>query len=57
MHVAYISIGGVLDDISLIYDSIYSCLETSIVVCDSFDLLFTNNRIAYLRLRGIALLD
>ena len=51
------TIGGVLDDVSLCYDLIYSSIETSIVICDSFDLLFALNRISYLRLRGIALLD
>lgn len=57
MHVAFMTIGGVLDDLSLIYDVVYGCMETSIVVCDSFDILFTTNRIVYLRLRGVALLD
>jgi NADH:ubiquinone oxidoreductase subunit D len=57
MHVAFMSVGGVLDDVALVYDLIYNCLETSIIICDCFDLLFTTNRIVYLRLRGIALLD
>jgi NADH:ubiquinone oxidoreductase subunit D len=57
MHVAFMSIGGVLDDLSMVYDIIYGCIETSLLMCDLFDALFTNNRILYLRLRGIALLD
>lgn len=57
MHVAYMTIGGVTDDIFILYDTIYSSLETSLLVCECFDLLFSLNRIVYLRLRGVALLD
>lgn len=57
MHVAYMTIGGVIDDLFLLYDLIYSSLETSLLVCDCFDLLFSLNRVIYLRLRGVALLD
>lgn len=57
MHVSFLSIGGVLDDFSFIYDVLYSILDSSITVCDCFDLMFTTNRVLYLRLRGIALLD
>jgi len=57
MHVAFLSVGGVLDDLSFCYEIIYSSIETSLVMCDIYDLIFTSNRIIYLRLRGIALLD
>jgi len=57
MHVAFICVGGVLDDMTMLYDLINASIESSIIVCDSFDLLFTNNRIIYVRLRGVALMD
>ena len=57
MHVSFICIGGVLDDLIMLYDVINNSIESSIIICDSYDLLFTNNRIIYVRLRGVALMD
>lgn len=57
MHVSFICIGGVLDDLVMLYDIINSTMESQIIICDSFDLLFTSNRIVYVRLRGVALFD
>lgn len=57
MHVAFICLGGVLDDVTMLYDVITASIESSLVICDSLDLLFVNNRIIYVRLRGVALMD
>lgn len=57
MHVAFLSIGGVLDDIFFVCDIILCVLETSYSCCECFDVLFSLNRICYTRCRGVALLD
>lgn len=57
MHVAFICLCGVLDDLSFgLLDYVLFCLLSCLFLIEIFDLLLLNNRISYLRLRGISLL-
>ena len=57
MHVAFICLCGCLDDLSfgLLDYVLFVCLSCMFLL-ELFDLLLLNNRISYLRLRGISLL-
>lgn len=58
MHVAYICIGGVLDDLSFMLIDYIMCIVVSIIIIlDLLDIVIVNNRILYLRLRGLCLVD
>jgi len=58
MHVAYICIGGVLDDLSFMLIDYIMCVVVSvIIILDLLDIVIVNNRILYLRLRGLCLVD
>ena len=57
MHVAYFCLCGVFDDLSFgLLDFILFFVCTCLFLLDLYDLLCVNNRICYLRLRGISLL-
>lgn len=58
MHLAFMVIMGVLDDIALnMLDFVYSVLVSSLFTVEIFEQLVINNRLFYMRLRGLALLD
>lgn len=58
MHCAFICLLGCLDDLSFsILEYIFFILSSCMFVIELFDFICINNRIAYLRLRGIGLLD
>jgi len=58
MHVAYICVGGVLDDLSFMLIDYIMCVCVSVlIVLDLIDVVILNNRILYLRLRGLCLVD
>jgi len=57
MHCAYFCLCGVFDDLSFgLLDFILFLCFTCLFLLDLYDLLCINNRISYLRLRGISLL-
>jgi hypothetical protein len=57
MHVAYFCLCGVFDDLSFgLLDFVLFFVCTCLFLLDLYDLLCVNNRISYLRLRGISLL-
>ena len=58
MHVAFFCICGVLDDFTcgLLDFLIFLCFSL-VFLCELFDVVCVMNRIAYIRLRGIALFD
>jgi len=56
MHLAFICLLGLLDDISFgLIDYVLFLCFTLIFLIDLLDLFICNNRISYLRLRGISL--
>jgi len=58
MHVAYVCVGGVLDDLSfMLLDYCNCCVCSVLIVLDLLDIVIVNNRILYLRLRGLCLVD
>jgi len=58
MHLAFFCICGVLDDFTCgLYDFVFFILNSLLFLLEIFDLCCVMNRLAYLRLRGIALLD
>lgn len=58
MHVAFFCVCGVLDDISFgLIDFLLFNVFSLLFLCELFDIVCVNNRIAYCRLRGIALFD
>jgi len=58
MHVAYICIGGVLDDLSFMILDYINCIVVSVLMLlELLDVVIVNNRIAYLRLRGLCIID
>ena len=58
MHVAYISLFGVSDNNSVgIFDMINFILISNVLLLDIYDSFCVNNRIFYLRLRGISLMS
>lgn len=58
MHVAYMCIGGVMDDISsCLLDYVGGVLGSVLCILDVMEHVLINNRIVYLRLRGMCLLD
>lgn len=58
MHVAFFVICGLLDDFSFgVVDFFLFFLLCLVFVLDVFDVICLMNRIAYCRLRGLALLD
>jgi NADH:ubiquinone oxidoreductase subunit D len=58
MHLAYFCLCGVLDDFSIgLIDFLLFLTYSLIFICELFDIVCISNRIAYIRLRGIALLD
>jgi len=57
MHVSYLCIGGISDDLFITcLDYVALSMESCSVVIDILDLCFCVNRILYTRLRGIALI-
>ncbi len=58
MHCAYLCLMGVVDDISFsVVDFLWTLLLSNFFLLEMFDFVCSNNRIGYLRLRGIGLLD
>lgn len=58
MHVAFFCICGVFEDLSCgLIDFLLLLLTSLIFLCEMFDFVCVNNRLGYVRLRGIALLD
>ena len=58
MHLAFMVILGVLDNITCYFlDYIMVCLVSSLFMLEIFEMLILNNRLFYLRLRGLAILD
>jgi len=58
MHLAFFCVCGVLDDFSCgIFDFLFFVLNSVLFLLELFDICCLMNRIAYIRLRGIALLD
>jgi len=56
MHLAFICLCGVLDDFTFgLLDFLFFLLVTNFFFCDLCDLLLVNNRLFYLRLRGLSL--
>ena len=57
MHCAFICCCGVFDDLSFgLFDFVLFLCFTCLFLLDLYDLLCLNNRISYLRLRGLSLL-
>jgi len=55
MHLAFICLCGCLDDFTFgLLDFLFFCLSTNFFLVDLLDLLVCNNRMFYLRLRGIS---
>jgi NADH:ubiquinone oxidoreductase subunit D len=58
MHCAYLCLLGCLDDISFsVIDFLWSLILSNLFLLEMFDFVCVNNRIGYLRMRGIGLLD
>jgi len=58
MHLSFIVLLGVLDDFTFcLIDYLFFVLDTSCFILDLFDFFMLINRLTYLRLRGIAILD
>jgi len=58
MHLAFFVVCGVLDDFVIgLIDFLFFMLNSLIFLLDVFDIVVLMNRIAYVRLRGIALVD
>jgi len=57
MHLAYICLCGVFDDLSFgVLDFVLFLCYSCLFLLDLFDVFCINNRVSYLRLRGISLL-
>jgi len=58
MHVAYLCVGGVLDDLNISnLDFINSTILTTELIWTLVEITVVANRILYLRLRGLAIID
>ena len=58
MHIAFICLGGVLDDLTLgVLDYLFGLLINNLSLFDLLEVIVVNNRITYSRLRGLCLLD
>lgn len=58
MHCAYFCVCGVLDDLSCgLFDFLFLIVFGFVFLCDLLDVVCVVNRIAFIRLRGVALFD